>query len=1011
MLGAGAAGGGGAAGLGLDLSAVIQAAVAGLVLFSAAVFAVRRAASRYFVVDAAGFAASYDDHHHSSAAYPMSPKGGNPREQGPAGGEASGPCAACGLVPTSKRCSGCKRVRYCSEGCQTKHWQSDHKFKCKQMKLLFPADKLSCGGEASCKKSSGFGHISLVARKKINKGQVLFPYDEFLKLYNWKDLDVSPRGLVNCGNSCFANVVLQCLSWTRPLVAYLLGKDHSRECSMRHEDWCFLCELQCHIQRSIESSHPFAPTNILSHLPNIGGNLGFGRQEDAHEFMRFAIDKMQLACLDEYGGEKAVDLSTQETTIIQHIFGGRLQSQVQCTTCGMVSKRYDNMMDLTVEIQGDAESLEKCLDQFTAIEWLDGDNKYKCDGCNDYVKARKHLSVHQAPNILTITLKRFQSGRFGKLNKRVTFPMELDLTPYMSCSDGSDLYDLYAVVVHLDMLNASFFGHYICYIKGYRGSWYKIDDCKVTDVDEEEVHAQGAYMLLYSRRTARPKPLITVEEPVKQQQCKMLSSNRQNNMILEDAILNCESSLKSSEDLLHQDSESNTESLHKMDIKDLVDLDQHTSIEDDKSTSNENLHLPVSPVSHVLEDNRAPGSPLEGSMSMGSAQLGPSFEDGPTTMSSLESGNSMSEASSVHSFAEQREAEEPASCIESDDYMDVDTEAGAEVERWNERTPTLDGSIGRMENKTVPTLANGREGKPKPLFSPGFFDKPSRKRSSFAEEYNAGSPRKLNGYCNGHLSGPMQEILANSCADNPSSGSEKCNGVTLTTSSNGNYYAVNGSTQSSNDSLHVDKRDVPFVLRGFEPRPYNKPSDSDENCSRPTNGKPLKVCQGDMSFLSRGFLRRPNPRANSIKVDDGLPFSNGTSLGNSPGFLTRNCSESAVLGTSSDISMEQKSNGAAVVPDHPEERISDCTTSGSSFQPRANSGHLDENDLATLTTNSYSCGQENDSNGTPGMYGVGCQRDDRPTLLVSKDSMGSEHNGLRRRVTSNFFEQNGIDAQ
>uniref|UniRef100_A0A453T3L6 USP domain-containing protein n=1 Tax=Aegilops tauschii subsp. strangulata TaxID=200361 RepID=A0A453T3L6_AEGTS len=249
--------------------------------------------------------------------------------------------------------------------------------------------------------------------------------------------------------------------------------------AIRHEDWCFLCELQSHIQRAFDSVHPFAPTNILSHLPNIGGNLGFGRQEDAHEFMRFAIDKMQSACLDEFGGEKVVDHSTQETTVIQHIFGGRLQSQVQCTACGMVSNRYENMMDLTVEIHGDAESLEKCLDQFTAIEWLDGDNKYKCDGCNDYVKARKHLTVHQAPNILTITLKRFQSGRFGKLNKKVTFPTKLDLTPYMSTTDGTDQYDLYAVVVHLDMLNASFFGHYICYIKHYRGRWLKLDDCKV----------------------------------------------------------------------------------------------------------------------------------------------------------------------------------------------------------------------------------------------------------------------------------------------------------------------------------------------------------------------------------------------------------------------------------------------------------------------------------------------------------------------------------------------------
>ena len=74
----------------------------------------------------------------------------------------------------------------------------------------------------------------------------------------------------------------------------------------------------------------------------------------------------------------------------------------------------------------------------------------------------------------------FQSGRFGKLNKRVTFPEMLDLSPYMSeGGDGTDVYKLYAVVVHVDMLNASFFGHYICYTKDFHGNWHRIDDCKV----------------------------------------------------------------------------------------------------------------------------------------------------------------------------------------------------------------------------------------------------------------------------------------------------------------------------------------------------------------------------------------------------------------------------------------------------------------------------------------------------------------------------------------------------
>jgi ubiquitin carboxyl-terminal hydrolase 36/42 len=45
-------------------------------------------------------------------------------------------------------------------------------------------------------------------------------------------------------------------------------------------------------------------------------------------------------------------------------------------------------------------------------------------------------------------------------------------------SDKPPLYNLYAVVVHLDVLNASFFGHYICYVKDLKGAWYKIDDSK-----------------------------------------------------------------------------------------------------------------------------------------------------------------------------------------------------------------------------------------------------------------------------------------------------------------------------------------------------------------------------------------------------------------------------------------------------------------------------------------------------------------------------------------------------
>ncbi|RVW84208.1 Ubiquitin carboxyl-terminal hydrolase 19 [Vitis vinifera] len=346
-------------------------------------------------------------------------------------------------------------VVMCSQTCQATHWKSGHKTKCKDFQLSGKAN-LADSTTHSGRKASGVGvnnsnGIALVPSSGTSKilkqsKEILFPYDEFVEFFNWDKPGFPPCGLINCGNSCFANVVLQCLAYTRPLVAYLLEKGHRRQC--RRNDWCFLCEFQVHVERASHSPHPFSPINILSRLPSIGGNLGYGKQEDAHEFMRFAIDTMQSVCLDEFGGEKSVHPSSQETTLIQHIFGGHLQSQVICTKCSKISNQYENMMDLTVEIHGDAASLEECLDQFTVTEWLHGENMYKCDGCNDYVKASKRLTVRHAPNILTIALKRFQSGRFGKLNKRVTFPETLDLSPYMSKAVvGTDVYKLYAVVV------------------------------------------------------------------------------------------------------------------------------------------------------------------------------------------------------------------------------------------------------------------------------------------------------------------------------------------------------------------------------------------------------------------------------------------------------------------------------------------------------------------------------------------------------------------------------------
>ncbi|MCD7448247.1 hypothetical protein HAX54_040008 [Datura stramonium] len=400
-----------------------------------------------------------------------------------------------------------------SEACQRSDWNSGHKSGCWDFRSSVKGNSDRSASTLQQTKSFSISRVPSSGKTNIlnQPKKVLFPYEEFLEFFYWDSPGFPPCGLINSGNSCFVNVVLQCLTQTKPLVAYLLEKGHRREC--RWNGWCFLCEFQLHVEQASQSRKPFSPSNILSQLPNIGGNLSCGKQEDAHEFMRFAIDTMQLVFLDEFGGEKAVPPSTRETTLIQHIFGGHLKSQVICSKCSNISNQFENMMDLTVEVQGDAETLEECLEKFTAEECMDGENMYKCDRCNDYVKAWKHLRILKAPNILTIALKRFQSGRFGKLNKRVTFPEKIDLCPNMTETgdDDDDIFELYAVIVHVDTLKASYFGHYICYIKNFSGNWYRIDDRKVVNVDIHKVLSEEAYMLLYSRLKARPTSLYPLE--------------------------------------------------------------------------------------------------------------------------------------------------------------------------------------------------------------------------------------------------------------------------------------------------------------------------------------------------------------------------------------------------------------------------------------------------------------------------------------------------------------------
>lgn len=393
---------------------------------------------------------------------------------------------------------------------------------------------------------------------QVAKHQLCDP--DSIKL-EWLQSEKVGGGLINVGNTCFLNSVLQCLTYCPPLYNFLVKSNggHSNSCKLNQ--FCMLCEMEKHV-KNVKSSNgtSIKPVSIVHRLKYINKSFQFGRQEDAHEFLRYLIDHMWKACLMNHDiGTKSnssqlskLDPKIKETTMINHIFGGYHRSQVTCQICHARSNTFDFFMDFILDIRN-AKSLEEALKRFTQPETLENENAYKCGKCRKKVTARKKFTVFKAPNVATFQLKRFDSDRIfgGKITKFISYPEELDLRPYMSDPTKSPIkYNLSAVLVHIGHSSNS--GHYFCFIKNSNNFWYRMDDSSVSLVTQNTVLQQQAYVLFYNRKPGQAEPspsLVTSQNIIKLNHNALYSSNN-NKKKIENSTNNKEKIVRKS-DLKH----------------------------------------------------------------------------------------------------------------------------------------------------------------------------------------------------------------------------------------------------------------------------------------------------------------------------------------------------------------------------------------------------------------------------------------------------------------------------
>ncbi|CEP63067.1 ubiquitin-specific protease DOA4 LALA0_S07e01662g [Lachancea lanzarotensis] len=366
-------------------------------------------------------------------------------------------------------------------------------------------------------------------------------------------------GLVNLGNSCYMNCIIQCLLGTNELAQIFLDDSYKNHINLNSKLGSkgvlakYFSQLIHTMRQKAVSAPPGTPKNHnkgdeKSAVQPINFKVASGSinslfkgssQQDCQEFCQFLLDGLHED-LNQCGGNPSLkELSeeaekireklcmriassiewerylTTDFSVIVDLFQGQYASQLKCKVCGRTSTTYQPFSVLSVPVpSGSRCGIIDCFEEFTKIETLERDERWSCPQCKVKQPSTKKITITRLPRNLIIHLKRFDN-QLNKNNILVSYPNVLDLTPFWADDFDGKLppgvtelptrgqvppfnYDLYGVACHFGTLYG---GHYTAYVnKGSPYGWCYFDDTSWRKVkNQHEYITTNAYVLFYHR--------------------------------------------------------------------------------------------------------------------------------------------------------------------------------------------------------------------------------------------------------------------------------------------------------------------------------------------------------------------------------------------------------------------------------------------------------------------------------------------------------------------------------
>lgn len=341
--------------------------------------------------------------------------------------------------------------------------------------------------------------------------------------------DFNTLGLNNFGNTCYSNVVMQAIisnsDFFKLLEAFYINYIEKLEEKIIDSEYTGLKNLYYAIYYYIQKNSALSAKYLLV-LSTLFDP--FGKQNDAHEYLVFLLDKCHEEMIkaekdiiiekinkidissksvekEEDNWEevnkdgKRMKLTNTENdfpcSLIREFFGGLLKHETNQTGISVNNSKVEPFYVLSIDSKDPL--FENSVKHYFAKKIIE-----------DKIGLYQKSYFEKLPNTLIIQVKSFYYDKLKKQvckdNRKITYFENLKiqenwLSPSQRINSNLVNYELFSIIVHQGKKTSE--GHYVCFTKNNKAQniWTYISDKRLISVSLEDVLNHRPYLMFYKK--------------------------------------------------------------------------------------------------------------------------------------------------------------------------------------------------------------------------------------------------------------------------------------------------------------------------------------------------------------------------------------------------------------------------------------------------------------------------------------------------------------------------------